>query len=67
MQKVTNNMSSTLKQTCLLVTLTYIHVHEVRYDDDDDDDDNNNNNTIAFAASSMFKEEMGRVIALREH
>jgi len=43
------------------VTLTYVHVHEVRYYDDDDDD------TIAFAASSMFKEEKGRVIALREH
>jgi len=45
------------------VTLTYVHVHEVRYNDDDDDDDD----TIAFAASSMFKEEKGRVIALREH
>jgi len=43
------------------VTLTYVHVHEVRYDDDDDDD------TIAFAASSMFKEVKRRVIALREH
>jgi len=43
------------------VTLTYVHVHEVRYYYYDDDD------TIAFAASNMFKEEKGRVIALREH